>query len=498
MKKTLAVLLTLALLCGAAGVTGEEPWAPAKADGGDNSPASDYEVGAYVTYGHYDGEPIEWLVLEKDEENHRAFLISRKVLDARTYNNPTPYKRATWEQCDMRVWLNSEFLNEAFTPEEQAAILETEVDNSFAQQCPDDNFKEWVDTTDRIYFLSYAEVLYYFGTNSTRQAAVTDRAKRNGGKYSLDEEKNQVGRDPAGWWCLRSPYNGRSVMVVTVSGDVRYWGIGADDFFGVRPVFWIDLSAELPDVKPPEKAGEEAAAAVTEEAAEPEDTPAGPPAEVSVGDTVTLGLWEQDADIGNGPEPIEWIVLETDGSKALLISRYGLVCGPFADTSKGQTWVNSVLRGTLNTTMYQDYFPEEDQRAILLTDVDESESQQDPAHPSKRTGPGTRDRIFVLSYAEMAKYLPSPVDRRCHVTEYVRQNGNHSQNKMGENYTCWYWLRTPAFSNNVCVVDWDGSFQTSVLHHPFGVARPSCWVDLTRLPAGALGGAEETAEAGAP
>ena len=466
---------------------------------GDNSPVSDYEVGAYVTYGHYDGEPIEWLVLDMDEENHRAFLISRKVLDARLYNNPTPYKRTTWDQCDMRVWLNSEFLDTAFTPEEQAAILETEVDNSFAQQEPSDNFKEWVDTRDKIYFLSYAEVFRYFSSNSTRMAAATDIALRHGLRHSLDEDKNRVGRDPAAYWTLRSPFNVRLVFVVSVSGEVMPQGGATSENFGVRPVLWLDLSAELPDVKTgePEKIEETEPAEETAsdlEVEEIEDTPVGTLTEVRVGDTVILGSWEQDADIGNGPEPIEWIVLETDGSKALLISRYGLVCGPFADTSSGQTWANSVLRGTLNTVFYQEFFTEEDQRAVLLTEVDESEAQQDPAHPSKRTGPSTKDRIFVLSYAEMAKYFPSPADRRCYVTKYVRQNANHSQTKMGENYTCWYWLRTPAYSNSISVVDMDGSFGTCVLHDSDGVARPSCWVDLSKLPEEALSGTEETTE----
>ena len=30
----------------------------------------------------------------------------------------------------------------------------------------------------------------------------------------------------------------------------------------------------------------------------------------SAGNIVTLGRWEQDGNVGNGPEPIEWIILE--------------------------------------------------------------------------------------------------------------------------------------------------------------------------------------------
>ena len=52
------------------------------------------------------------------------------------------------------------------------------------------------------------------------------------------------------------------------------------------------------------------------------------------GGTVTFGHYEQDNDPGNGPEPIEWTVVEVDraGGRALLVSRYGLDAQPFEQT----------------------------------------------------------------------------------------------------------------------------------------------------------------------
>lgn len=41
------------------------------------------------------------------------------------------------------------------------------------------------------------------------------------------------------------------------------------------------------------------------------------------GDYITFGRYPQTAE-GNDNTPIEWLVLEKDGQKALLISRYGL------------------------------------------------------------------------------------------------------------------------------------------------------------------------------
>ena len=48
----------------------------------------------------------------------------------------------------------------------------------------------------------------------------------------------------------------------------------------------------------------------------------------AVGSVVTFGRYEQDNDLSNGPEPIEWTVLDVRDGKSLLISRFGLECRP--------------------------------------------------------------------------------------------------------------------------------------------------------------------------
>ena len=51
----------------------------------------------------------------------------------------------------------------------------------------------------------------------------------------------------------------------------------------------------------------------------------------TINNIVTFGHYEQDNDLSNGPEEIEWIVLDFDEKdhKALLISRYGLDAKPY-------------------------------------------------------------------------------------------------------------------------------------------------------------------------
>ena len=56
------------------------------------------------------------------------------------------------------------------------------------------------------------------------------------------------------------------------------------------------------------------------------ETDRGPEASstVRIGDIVTFGRYEQDNNLDNGPEEIDWIVLDIQGDKALLLSKYGL------------------------------------------------------------------------------------------------------------------------------------------------------------------------------
>ena len=97
------------------------------------------KAGNIVVFGHYEqdnsadngNEEIEWVVLEVRDE--KALLISKYILDAMPYEKNGTSAITDWVHCSLREWLNGDFLNTAFTTEEQAAILTTNVDNSSGQ-----------------------------------------------------------------------------------------------------------------------------------------------------------------------------------------------------------------------------------------------------------------------------------------------------------------------------------------------------------------------------
>ena len=134
-------------------------------------------------------EPIEWLVLEVNGKE--ALLISRYGLDCKRYHHELT--DMTWEHCDLREWLNNDFLKMAFSNEERQRIKLSELVN-------DDNHEYHTrgghNTRDHVFCLSLAEAERYFKNDSERKCQPAALAKAHG-VYSSD--------DGHCWWWLRSP-----------------------------------------------------------------------------------------------------------------------------------------------------------------------------------------------------------------------------------------------------------------------------------------------------
>ena len=192
--------------------------------------------GDVMTFGRYeqdndlsDGpEAIEWIVL--DVQDNKALLISKYLLDWKAYN--TEGTETTWETCSLRKWLNEEFLDSAFSRDEQDAVLVTDVDNSISQTSEYGSLDGGKNTQDRIYVLSHLEAGEYFASDKARKCSATAYANAQGkaqGKFVTDS-----------WW-LRSPYQTRMRVSMVYNGNRQ--NALVDDMKGVRPAFWVDLGS---------------------------------------------------------------------------------------------------------------------------------------------------------------------------------------------------------------------------------------------------------------
>lgn len=168
------------------------------------------KTGEYVKFGSYPQnngrarKPIEWLVLEVNDKE--AFLVSRYGLDSQPYNRE--YADITWENCDLRKWLNNDFLMSAFSEEEQQRIKLSEVVNDDNRQ-----YGTWGgnNTRDRVFCLSLAEVELYFNNVSGVLCQQTGHARNQGRRVDDDNACCH-------WW-LRSPgYNQCSASCVDADG----------------------------------------------------------------------------------------------------------------------------------------------------------------------------------------------------------------------------------------------------------------------------------------
>ena len=234
--------------------TDPEAW---KDDTSDNEAkrAAFHNVGGYVTFGSYEqdnntangSEPIEWLVLDYDDTNNSALLLSRYGLDAQPYHTGDWWSGTTWEKCTLRAWLNDEFLRMAFTSKEQMSILLTIIDNSNYQSYSGWDTDNENDTQDKVFLLSYAESRHYLGVSydpiykNTQSRVAPTAFAISRGAYVSGITKT-ADNTAAGWWWLRSP--GRVSSDASRVLDVGTLSLGGIDSSvgSIRPALWINLN----------------------------------------------------------------------------------------------------------------------------------------------------------------------------------------------------------------------------------------------------------------
>lgn len=232
-KKLLALMLVAALVLGGG-------------NGGVIQAAEDYEVkdpvntmadGTGITtwdcvyFGNYiqkdtngDGkvtdedekQPIKWRVLSVEEDG-TALLLADKLLDMQPFDKNG---KIDWEECTLRTWLNSTFLNAAFTEAEQEAIAETELETESAAT-----------VTDNIYLLSLEEV-------SNPEYGFHPLIDCESNTRKAEAVFNNI------WW-LRTPIKEEHaswVCSIDSQGTNRTIVIGTENSLWIRPALRLKLS----------------------------------------------------------------------------------------------------------------------------------------------------------------------------------------------------------------------------------------------------------------
>ncbi len=433
---------------------------------------SKVKKGDTIKFGTYEQDypvngkdPIEWVVLDKTKTE--IFVMSKYVLDGLPFNYKDDNK---WDVCSQRKWLNKKFINAAFNKTEKSLIRETTLSNKY-------NFIGGTpgcdDTKDKVFLLSIEEVINksygfdsdYAATDINRRCAPTKYAVAQGVYQHKDASKAYRTADNifACGWLLRSP--GRRYYeseFESVSGD-GYIGGSA---FGVRPAIKIFLNESIKN----EIEKENAILDKTQEIDEKEDNDK--KIAIKQGDIIKIGSYEQDNDLSNGKEPIEWIVLSNNGSELFVLSKYGLDYKPMNDYHGDLSWESCSLRTWLNNDFYNTAFTDKEKDLIKTTLL----KNNDNPEYGTNGGNDTNDKIFLLSIDEiidpaygLSEYDPDDDDYTvdlCCPSDYALDRGCFSSElhkieypndlypKVEGKPTCTWWLRSPGkFTSWFGIVD---------------------------------------------
>jgi len=215
MKKSIALLLAVLMIMSLTACGGKKT----------------VEVGETVQLGGHD-----WQVL--DVQDGKALLLSKKVLLTRAYH-PSGGE-ITWENSDIREYLNGDFYEATFTDEEKARIVETNLENKSNSQY---GTGAGNDTTDKVFLLSINEAEKYIPDSADRIA-------------------ENIENDETVLWWLRTPGRGKEYAAnVGTTGSIDFHGIlvveagdndntgvpgsASGDYAsspdgGVRPALWLN------------------------------------------------------------------------------------------------------------------------------------------------------------------------------------------------------------------------------------------------------------------
>lgn len=203
------------------------------------------------------------------------------------------------------------------------------------------------------------------------------------------------------------------------------------------------------------------------------------------GKCIVFGHYPQTKE-GKDNTPIEWMILDHNGQRALVVSKYGLDAQPYNITGDAATWETCTLRTWLNGTFYNKAFSSAEQTAILTTNVDNSKKQCYGGWDTSG-GNDTQDKVFLLSYAEANKYFGVTYDNsnnmksRVTPTAYAIAQGAYidSDDKADDDNDIGWWLRSPGtYQECAAHVNADGFHFNYNVANDSGSVRPALWVNL--------------------
>ena len=198
-------------------------------------------------------EPIEWIVLE--EQEGKAFLVSKTFLDMRRYQEgtldssgkitasgvPENTYASNWEYSTIRKWLNETFYKTAFNNLQRRLVLDTMVKNSKDTTLATgvNAYASDKQTKEKIFLLSYQEFTNQY--SDKLKTVIVQRSTSN----VLNTNTDYTSKIYNGvvYSYTRSPFNNKYLVTCVRGYASNKWNSASLELRyepkGIRPALWI-------------------------------------------------------------------------------------------------------------------------------------------------------------------------------------------------------------------------------------------------------------------
>jgi uncharacterized repeat protein (TIGR02543 family) len=195
-------------------------------------------------------------------------------------------------------------------------------------------------------------------------------------------------------------------------------------------------------------------------------------------DHVIFGSYEQDANLDNGKEAIEWIKLgdvdETNGTQKL-ISLHALEAVAWNKTiaNPSNIWADSNIRAFLSGKFYSNAFTSDEQSKIAETEIVTKKYQSDEVVGT------TQDKVFLLSGNEAATLFSDNAARVCYPTAFALTTNTESGVALMPDETThsvYWWTRSIGndyWHTSHVLVNGDVSFTGTDVRYAWVGTRPA-------------------------
>ncbi len=167
------------------------------------------DEGDIITMGNYNGEPIEWYVIDSHKDEFTLF--SKYGLDEKRMDRKDA---DSFEDTELYEWLNDDFYNEAFSKKEKKKIVKNDLDG-FVTLVEMDQIKEAYHSIGNDFITGYSKAC-----------------------YDANKKKDLLELDT--WWTCEEKYkDNKGFYVYSVARMIQK--VNPDEEFSVRPVITIKI-----------------------------------------------------------------------------------------------------------------------------------------------------------------------------------------------------------------------------------------------------------------